>query len=286
MSIVVENISVTYPVGRTEFVNALTDVSLTIEDQEFIGVMGKTGSGKTTLVEIIAGLIAPTSGRVFLDGKDINEKGFDRGKLRKSVGIVFQFPEFQIFERSVKNDVAFGLKHSGLTEDEKEKRIQWSLETMGFNYETIKDIHPLTLSGGEKRRVAIAGVLAVRPNILILDEPIAGLDPSARIVFLETLRQLCQEGMTVIMISHDAEAISEYSERTLIFDNGRLAADEKTRSLFGKPALIDYYDICYSAPVRLAESLRKGGFPISEGAIQYEEVLNAIADEIKRRKSK
>ena len=175
MPITVTNLTCVYGAGTPFEVTALRDVSVTVENGSFVGILGRTGCGKSTLIQIMAGLLTPTAGTVMLDGQDIHARRYDRSILRRKVGIVFQYPECQLFETTVEKDVAFGLKHSGLSAAEKQARVRWALETVGFSFEKIHDQPPMGLSGGEKRRVAIAGVLATRPEYLILDEPIAGL---------------------------------------------------------------------------------------------------------------
>ena len=194
MWIEVKNLSCSYGSGTASAQEALKDVSFKIEDGEFVGIMGHTGCGKSTLIQLIAGLLTPDRGQVLIDGEDINAPGYDRLALRGKVGIVFQYPEYQLFETTVEKDVAFVLKHSGLGKDERERRVKGALEAMGFSWEAVRKKSPLSLSGGEKRRVAIAGVLAAQPRILIFDEPIAGLDPFGRTAFLELSAKLNRRG--------------------------------------------------------------------------------------------
>ena len=207
MSIRVEDISYIYGKGSPFEKTALSHVDLTINKGEFIGVIGHRGSGKSTLIQIMAGLLTPTAGTVMLDGQDIHARRYDRSILRRKVGIVFQYPECQLFETTVEKDVAFGLKHSGLSAAEKQARVRWALETVGFSFEKVHDQPPMGLSGGEKRRVAIAGVLATKPEYLILDEPIAGLDPLGREAFLQLITELNRGGMTILMVSEMIDQI-------------------------------------------------------------------------------
>lgn len=215
-----------------ETVDALKNISCTIESGDFVGIMGQTGCGKTTLIQLIAGLLIPTEGRICLDGSDINDKSYDRDVMRQSIGVVFQYPEYQLFETTVERDVAFGLKYSTLSSSEIDARVKWALETMGFDFEKIRKQSPLALSGGEKRRVAIAGVLAVQPEILIFDEPIAGLDPYGRQNFLELVAKLNNNGTTIIMISHNMDALAEYTKHLLILEDGKLIKSGETRAIF------------------------------------------------------
>lgn len=207
MPITVTNLTCVYGAGTPFETTALRDVSVTVENGSFVGILGRTGCGKSTLIQIMAGLLTPTAGTVMLDGQDIHARRYDRSILRRKVGIVFQYPECQLFETTVEKDVAFGLKHSGLSAAEKQTRVRWALETVGFSFEKVHDQPPMGLSGGEKRRVAIAGVLATKPEYLILDEPIAGLDPLGREAFLQLITELNRGGMTILMVSHNAECL-------------------------------------------------------------------------------
>ena len=207
MPITVTNLTCVYGAGTPFETTALRDVSVTVENGSFVGILGRTGCGKSTLIQIMAGLLTPTAGTVMLDGQDIHARRYDRSILRRKVGIVFQYPECQLFETTVEKDVAFGLKHSGLSAAEKQARVRWALETVGFSFEKVHDQPPMGLSGGEKRRVAIAGVLATKPEYLILDEPIAGLDPLGREAFLQLITELNRGGMTILMVSHNADCL-------------------------------------------------------------------------------
>ncbi|MDE6659240.1 MAG: ATP-binding cassette domain-containing protein, partial [Eubacterium sp.] len=180
MQIELKSVSYTYAPNTAYSAPAVSDVSLKINEGEFVGIMGKTGCGKSTLLQIMAGLLDADEGNVFLFDEDINAKGYDRRKLRNNIGVLFQFPDYQLFETTVFRDVAFGLKHSGLKKSEIETAVKNAIECVGLDYEKIKDKSPLSFSGGEKRKIAIAGVLAVQPKIILLDEPIAGLDPLSR----------------------------------------------------------------------------------------------------------
>jgi len=208
MSIEVKGLNYTYMPGSPFEAVALDDVSVKIDGGEFVGIIGHTGSGKTTLIGLIAGLLKPTSGQVLVDGKDINEKKYDRKELRRHVGVVFQYPEHQLFEETVYKDIAFGPKKAGISTEETEKRVRHSMELMEIDYEELKDLSPFELSGGQKRRVAIAGVLALEPEVLILDEPVAGLDPQGRAHLMKLINHLNSEGKTIIMITHSMDDLA------------------------------------------------------------------------------
>jgi len=276
MPITIKDLSFTYAPG-TPFASAALDrVSLTIEDGEFVGVMGRTGCGKSTLIQLIAGLLTPSSGQIFLDGCDIHAKGYRRSQLRKKVGIVFQYPEYQLFETTVARDVAFGLKHSGLGQEQIERQVRWALELMGFSYDEVGELSPFELSGGQKRRVAIAGVLASSPQVLILDEPIAGLDPAAREDFLRLLTRLNGQGTTIIMVSHNADALAEYAKRVLVLEQGLVLFDKDASSLFCDPEALRSHGLGVPQAQEIARLLRRQGLPIHDRICQYEPLLDCL----------
>lgn len=276
MSIEVKNLSCVYGRGTPFETKALNDVSFTIEKGEFVGVMGRTGCGKSTLIQAIAGLLPVSSGEVFLDNDNINAKSYDRSILRRKLGIVFQYPEYQLFESTVEKDVAFGLKHLGLSKTDALSRVKWALEVCGFDYDRVCKLSPLGLSGGEKRRIAIAGVLAVKPEYLILDEPIAGLDPLGREAFLKLITKLNADGMTVIMVSHNADCIAEYARRILILDDGSLAADGTPQELFADAERMNGLHLGVSRSREIGMLLSENGFDISPEICTYNELLSAV----------
>ncbi len=270
MSVNVENVSFTYG-GADVGAKALKDVSFSVEAGEFVGIMGHTGSGKSTLIQLMAGLLKPSSGRVFVDGKDINQKAYDRTSLRRKVGILFQYPESQLFETTVAKDVAFGLRHSGLTGAEMQERVRWALEVTGFDFEKIRKQSPMGLSGGEKRWVAIAGVLAARPEYLILDEPIAGLDPLGRDDFLRLMTRLNGEEMTIIMVSHNADCLGEYARRILVFDHGHLVEDGTVKSVFSDVEKMRSRSLGVSQSREIAYLLSERGVAMPADTVAYDE---------------
>jgi len=276
MPIALEKASFFYKSYDGGDIPALLEVSLEIEDGEFVGVMGRTGCGKTTLIQLMAGLLPPSSGRVRLDGRDINEKGYDRAELRRQVSLVFQFPEYQLFASTVEKDVAFGLKHSGLTKNEVRERVEWALRTMDFSYEAIRRQSPLSLSGGEKRRVALAGALATRPRFLMFDEPVAGLDPTGRRSFFNTVSRLNGEGTTVIMVSHNVEALGENVKRLLVFDGGALALDGAAPEVFADIERLRALRLNAGAPRTIGDLLSRRGFPVPPSAVSYAGLLEAL----------
>lgn len=273
MSIIVKNVSYTYAPGTAFAAGALSNVSLTIEDGEFVGIMGKTGCGKTTLIQLIAGLLTPAAGDILLDGEDINGKTYNRNDLRRKVGIVFQHPEYQLFETTVERDVAFGLKHFGWSPEKVRETVKTALETVGFEFEKMRDQSPLGFSGGEKRRIAIAGVLATQPKILILDEPVAGLDPLGRAAFLKFLDELNAKGVTIIMVSHNVDALAEHAGRVIILKEGKVFRDGEKRQVFAEPEELIRNGIGISQAQQTALMLKKRGFDIPEEVISYDALI-------------
>lgn len=273
MSIIVNNVSYTYAPGTAFAAGALKKVSITIEDGEFVGIMGKTGCGKTTLIQLLAGLLIPAEGEILLDGENINRRGYVRDALRRKVGIVFQYPEYQLFETTVERDVAFGLKHFGWSQEKVTEAVKLALETVGFEFEKVRDKSPLEFSGGEKRRLAIAGVLAAQPKILILDEPVAGLDPLGRTAFLKFLDELNEKGVTIIMVSHNADAVAEHAKRVIILKEGTVFRDGETKAVFAAPEELTANGIGISQAQEMGLLLRQKGFDIPGDAVSYESLL-------------
>lgn len=276
MPIKLENVSYTYAPGTSLAVQALRGVTLDVADGEFVGVMGATGSGKSTLIQLIAGLIKPTEGQILLDGEDINARKYGRGALHRKVALVFQHPEHQLFETTVERDVGFGMRSLGLTKEETAAAVRAALETVGFDYDAVRDKSPLGFSDGEKRRIAIAGVLAPKPGVLILDEPTAGLDPLGRRNFLNMVDALNADGTTIIMTSHDADALAEHARRIIVLKNGALIRDGSTRDVFS-----DYYDLLHNGigvpqVRRAAQLLRERGVDMPGNIIQYDEFIDRL----------
>lgn len=212
---------------------ALDNINLEINEGEFIGLIGHTGSGKSTLVQHLNGLMKPTSGNILIEGIDITQKDANLKLIRQKVGLVFQYPEHQLFEETVYKDIEFGPKNLGLKEEELHVRVKESMELVGLDYESLKDRSPFELSGGQKRRVAIAGVIAMKPKILVLDEPTAGLDPHGRDEILGEIQKLYEvEGITIILVSHSMEDVAKLATRILVMYRGQVAMDGKTREIF------------------------------------------------------
>ena len=265
---------------------ALTDVSLTIDAGEVVGVIGATGSGKSTLVQHFNGLLRPTTGRVLLDGVDVNGRGTDRRRLRQQVGLLFQYPEQQLFEETVFADVAFGPRNQGLSEEEVRARVHQALEQVGLPPAQFTSRSPFDLSGGEMRRAAIAGVLAMEPRMLILDEPTAGLDPQGRREILAHVGRLhSARGMTIVLITHSMDAVAQLCKRLVVLDGGRLVADGPTRAIFADPGSLAAIGLGVPQMTLLARRLRERGVPVRPDVLTVEEARAAILEALARRKN-
>ena len=277
MPIQIEHLTHAYMPDSPFAAIALEDVNLTIEDGEFIGLLGHTGSGKTTLVQHLNGLLKPTSGRIVVDGMDITEKGVSLIEVRKKIGLVFQYPEYQLFEETVAKDVAFGPKNIGLSPEEIERRVRHALELVGLDYDDMAERSPFELSGGQMRRVAIAGVLAMEPKVLILDEPTAGLDPAGRNSILTMIKNLhAQGGITIIMVSHNMDDISTLATRLVVMSKGRMVLTGTPREVFRQADLLTSVGLGVPQAAQLAKALFDEGYDISEGLYTQEELIPAL----------
>ncbi len=270
------DVSYTYSPDTSYAKTAVSHVSLSIEAGEFIAVIGHTGSGKSTLIQLLNALLIPTEGQVFYHGRDIMEEGFDRRAMRTRIGLVFQYPENQLFEEDVVKDVAFGPKNQGCTPEEAEKRAKEALRAVGVE-EKYDAQSPFELSGGQKRRVAIAGVLAMDPEILILDEPTAGLDPMGRDAILREAKRLQKErNITVILVSHSMEDVAAYAERVLVMADGALLMDGTTRQVFHERKILEDTGLTVPEAAALIQELREAGFPEGDDVITVEEARDEI----------
>ena len=235
MPISVKNLKYVYSPGMPDETVAIRDVSFDVADGEILGVIGHTGSGKSTLLQHLNGLIKPTSGEIYIDGQCITDGKVKMTDIRRKVGLVFQYPEYQLFEETVRLDVAFGPKNLGMDEAEREKRVRQAVELVGLDYDEIKDMSPFELSGGMKRRVAIAGVIAMDPKILILDEPTAGLDPSAHRDILAMVRRIHDEmGIILIFVSHNMADIASLSDKVIVMNEGNIALSGTPAEVFSQ----------------------------------------------------
>ena len=277
MSIVIENLTHTYMPGSPFQATAIHGVSLTIRDGEFIGLIGHTGSGKSTLIQHLNGLLRPSSGRVLIDGKDLFAKDTDKREVRRKVGLVFQYPENQLFEETVAADIAFGPKNLGLSLEEVDARVRDACAQVRLDYETFKDRSVFELSGGQMRRAAIAGVLAMQPQTLILDEPCAGLDPRGRDEILGLVRELQRtRGTTVVMVSHSMDDVASLVSRVIVMNRGQIAMDGTPREVFRQGEALRAMGLDVPEAARLAARLREKGFDVPEDAYLHGELLEAI----------
>ncbi|MCI5847166.1 MAG: energy-coupling factor transporter ATPase [Clostridiales bacterium] len=277
MPIQIEHLTHTYMPDSPFTTVALKDVNLTIEDGEFIGLLGHTGSGKTTLVQHLNGLIRPTEGKVIVDGLDISDKQTSLLDVRKKVGLVFQYPEYQLFEETVAKDVAFGPKNMGLSQEEIDQRVRHAIARVGLDYDAVSERSPFELSGGQMRRVAIAGVLAMQPGTLILDEPTAGLDPAGRRSILQMIRELhAAGGLTVVMVSHSMDDIASLATRLVVMSHGEVVLTGTPREVFTHRDLLTSIGLGVPQAAELAYRLRSQGYAIPAGLYTLDEVKNAI----------
>lgn len=277
MPIVVEKLTHTYMPGSPFQATAIHDVSLTIEDGSFIGLIGHTGSGKSTLIQHLNGLLRPTSGRVLVDGKDLFAKDTDKREVRRKVGLVFQYPENQLFEETVAADIAFGPKNLGLSQAEIDERVRDACRQVQIDYETFRERSVFELSGGQMRRVAIAGVLAMQPGTLILDEPCAGLDPRGRDEILGLIRGLHEErGTTVVMVSHSMDDVAALVGRVVVMNKGTIVMDGTPREIFMRGEELRAMGLDVPEAAQLAARLREKGFDVPGDAYLPGELLDAI----------
>ncbi len=277
MPIQIENLTHTYMPGSPFQATAIRDISLTIEDGEFLGVIGHTGSGKSTLVQHLNGLLTPTSGRVLVNGADVFAKDTNRKLIRQQVGLVFQYPEHQLFEETVEKDIAFGPKNLGLSQNEISSRVREACVQVGISFEECGQRSPFELSGGQMRRVAIAGVLAMRPKVLVLDEPTAGLDPAGRDSILSMVKELHAAGnLTVIMVTHSMDDIARLATRLVVLSKGTLVLDGSPREVFSRVEEMEGWGLGVPQAAKLNYLLRKAGVKLPADLYTLPEVQDHI----------
>ena len=274
--ITVENLSHTYSIG-TPFENqAICDISVEIASGECISVLGHTGSGKSTFVQHLNALLQPTSGQILLDGEDINKDKYTRRDVKHRVGLVFQYPEYQLFEETVFEDISFGPKNMKLSKLEIEERV-WEAASFCGIEEGLMQRSPLELSGGQKRRIAIAGVIAMRPEVLILDEPTAGLDPAGRRQIMENIENYRKSSeATVMIVTHNMDDAARYSRRLMVFDHGRICMDGSPEEIFSREDELRTIGLDVPASMELASALRRRGVPLKGAIFTHEQLVNAI----------
>ena len=284
MSIKLEHVNYIYSPGTAYEKKALSDICLEIPHGEFVGIIGHTGSGKSTLTQHLNGLIRATSGTVFYNGENIYAEGYDMRKLRSQVGLVFQYPEHQLFEVDVLTDVCFGPKNQGLTPEECEKRATEALRLVGLKEKYWKS-SPFELSGGQKRRAAIAGVLAMRPGVLVLDEPTAGLDPQGRDEILDQIAYLHrQSDMTVILVSHSMEDIATYADRIIVMNKGKILYNDTPKQVFSHYQELEKIGLAAPQVTYIMHDIREAGFDVGVTATTVEEAADEIMEAVKKRR--
>ena len=274
--ITVENLTHTYSVGTPFEQTAIRDVSVTLTQGESIFVLGHTGSGKSTFVQHLNALLQPTRGKVKIDGEDINKDKISRRDVKRRVGLVFQYPEYQLFEETVAADIAFGPKNMKLSKEEIDERVREAAGFVGVE-ESLFSRSPLELSGGQKRRVAIAGVIAMRPEVLILDEPTAGLDPVGSRTIMENIRDYRQKsGATVLVVSHSMDDAARYCERLIVFDHGTIRMDGTPEQVFGRTEELMEIGLNVPKAAEIAAALRKRGIQLEGPVFTHEQLLRAL----------
>ena len=277
MPIELKSVTHTYSEGSAFQATAIRNVSLTIEDGEFIAVVGHTGSGKSTLVQHLNGLLKPTGGQILIDGEDLNAPGADRRRIRQKVGLVFQYPEYQLFEETVAKDIAFGPKNLGLSAEEIDARVRRAMAHVHLDYDKYAQRSPFELSGGQMRRVAIAGVLAMEPKVLILDEPTAGLDPRGRDRILGMVQELhAKGGTTVIMVSHSMDDVARLATRLVVMSKGELVATGTPREIFRQVDMMESIGLGVPEAARLCALLRQRGVKLPDDLYTPDELRDSL----------
>lgn len=287
MSIQVRNLSHIYAKGMPDEQQALDNVNFEVYDKEVVGVIGHTGSGKSTLLQHLNGLLKPSSGTIIIENTDITQPGVAMKDIRKKVGLVFQYPEYQLFEEAVATDVAFGPKNLGLTDEEIEERVKEALDLVGIDYETFKDRSPFELSGGQKRRVAIAGVLAMKPSVLILDEPTAGLDPGAHRDILEMIKKVHEKQENIILfVSHNMADVAELSDKVLVMNGGKLEMYGTPRDVFSQKERLESMGLNVPPVTALMNRLSENGADVRTDIWSAKEAKEEIYNYLKRKADK
>lgn len=281
MAIKIEHLNYIYSEGTAYEKRALADINLEIPDGQFIGIIGHTGSGKSTLIQHLNGLIKATSGAVYYNGENIYSEGYSMKNLRSKVGLVFQYPEYQLFEVDVLTDVCFGPKNLGLSKEETQRRALEALQQVGLKEKHYKK-SPFELSGGQKRRVAIAGILAMQPEVLILDEPTAGLDPKGRDDILDQIAKLHKErGITVVLVSHSMEDVAKYVDRIIVMEKGSVRYDDVPKKVFEHYRDLESIGLAAPQVTYLMQELKQRGMDVDTTATTVEEAKKAILESMK-----
>ena len=277
MSIKIESLTHVYMPGSPFEKVALKDINLTIDDNDFVALIGHTGSGKSTLIQHLNGLLSPTKGKIYIDGIDITEKNVKLVDIRKKVGLVFQYSEYQLFEETIEKDIEFGPKNLGLSDEEIHQRVVKAMEMVGLDYEEYKDKSPFDLSGGQKRRVAIAGVIAMNPKTLILDEPTAGLDPKGRDDILTQIKKLHDNyGMTIILVSHSMEDVANIADKVIVMNNGSVELQGPIDTVFKEVEKLESIGLAVPQVTYLMLKLKSLGFDVSDGIYTIKQAKEEI----------
>ena len=277
MPIEVRHLTHCYSEGSAFRTVALDDVSFRIDDGEFVGIIGHTGSGKSTLVQHLNGLLKPAAGQVLVGGEDLNGEHVNRRALRQRIGLVFQYPEYQLFEETVAKDIAFGPKNQGLSADEIAERVRYAMDCVHLDYDKYAERSPFELSGGQMRRVAIAGVLAMRPSVLILDEPTAGLDPRGRDKILTMLEELhAREHVTILMVSHSMDDMARLATRLIVMSEGKIVAEGTPREIFAREDMMTSIGLDVPDAARLCARLRAKGYNLPADLFRPEELREQL----------
>ncbi|KEI83849.1 energy-coupling factor transporter ATPase [Clostridium botulinum] len=282
MSIKIENLTHVYMEGTPFEKKAIDNINITIENGEFVALIGHTGSGKSTLIQHINGLLKPKSGNIIIDNVNIADKGVKLSSIRKKVGLVFQYPEYQLFEETIEKDIAFGPINLGLNQEEILSRVKRAMNIVGLDYEVYKDKSPFELSGGQKRRVAIAGVVAMEPKILILDEPTAGLDPKARDDIYSKIQALRKEyNMTIILVSHSMEDVAKFADKILVMHKGRCVLQGEPCEVFKEIDALESIGLAAPEVTYLVQKLRKKGFNLPDNIYTIEKAKKELLKSLK-----
>lgn len=283
MAITIQHLTHIYNENTPFEKTALEDINIEIEEGEFVGIIGHTGSGKSTLIQMFNGLLKPTKGDVLIKGQNIHDADADKKKIRQQVGLVFQYPEYQLFEMTVYDDVAFGPKNLNLSEEEIKERVEYALQAVGLGEEYYNK-SPFELSGGQKRRVAIAGVLAMKPNILILDEPTAGLDPKGRDDLFSRLKEMhVSLGLTIVLISHSMEDVAKYAEKMIVLYKGKIAYQGTPKEVFSHGKDLEQIGLSMPQIGYILEALKNRGMEIDTTILTVEEAAVKIKEYLRQR---
>ncbi|WP_353094184.1 energy-coupling factor transporter ATPase [Tissierella praeacuta] len=286
MMLKINNLNYLYNKNTPFEKKALDNINLEIDEGEFIGLIGHTGSGKSTFVQHLNGLMKPTSGNIIIDGVNIVTKDANLKEVRQKVGLVFQYPEHQLFEETIYKDIAFGPKNLGLNEEYVHNRVKESMELVGLNFEELKDRSPFELSGGQKRRVAIAGVIAMKPKILVLDEPTAGLDPRGRDEILGEVQSLYEKGgITIILVSHSMEDVAKLVDRILVMHKGRVEMDGSTREVFRRAEELEGLGLGVPQITKFMKKFKEKGNDVNDDVLTVNEAKEEILKFLRRKKN-